>query len=50
MTVCKDKKVRNSKRREQYISPITQAQLEEQKKYEEFWSDPCWQEPLHAQG
>lgn len=47
-TIRKSRKIRPSKK--QYVSPITQEQEEERKKYEEFWSDPCWQEPLNAQG
>jgi len=46
--VRKGKRIR--KPRSEYLPQTTPDQQEEQKKYEEFWSDPCWQEPLNAQG
>lgn len=27
----------------------TKKELEEKARYEEFWSDPCWTEPLETQ-
>jgi hypothetical protein len=43
------KKIRKLKLSENATVADIQARLqeeEERKKYEEFWSDPCWTEPL----
>ena len=35
------------KRKDFMPPPPTKEELEAKAKYEEFWSDPCWTEPIH---
>jgi len=31
------------------LPPRTQVEIAKQAAYEEFWSDPCWSEPLEEE-